>query len=189
MNWGRIAKRIRVPLGFLFAVFFLVLARPHWWSLAAGSAVALTGVWIRAISSGHVRKNEALATSGPYAYTRNPLYLGSIVIAAGLALAALRWEIAVGLVALVAAIYVPVSRGEEQLLSEHFADYGEYCSRVPRLLPRLRAGEEGRSRFSPELYLQHREYNALLGTLAMIAALAGKIWAGNHCAAKLWTVQ
>jgi protein-S-isoprenylcysteine O-methyltransferase Ste14 len=177
MDWGRIAKRIRVPLGFLFAAFFLVRARPHWWSLAAGSAVALTGVWIRAISSGHVKKNEELATSGPYAYTRNPLYFGSIVIAAGFALAALRWEIAVALVILFAAIYVPVIRGEEHFLTRHFANYSEYCSRVPRLLPRLRAGEPGRSRFSPELYRKHREYNALLGTLALIAALAMRmIW-------------
>ena len=182
MDWGRIAKRIRVPLGFLFAAFFLLLARPRWWSLGAGSAVALAGVWIRAISSGHVKKNEELATSGPYAYTRNPLYLGSIVIALGLALAALRWEIAVGLLILFAAIYVPVIRGEEQFLREHFANYAEYCSRVPRLLPRLRAGDEGRSRFSPALYWQHREYNALLGTLALIAALAGKICAGHTCA-------
>jgi protein-S-isoprenylcysteine O-methyltransferase Ste14 len=180
MEWGRIAKRIRVPLGFLFAAFFLLLARPCWWSLAAGSAVALCGVWIRAISSGHVKKNEELATSGPYAYTRNPLYFGSIVIAAGFALAALRWEIAAGLVILFAAIYVPVIRGEEQFLIQHFANYAEYCSHVPRLLPRLRAGDEGRSRFSPELYWKHREYNALLGTLAVIAALAGKrIWMGR----------
>lgn len=189
MDWGRIAKRIRVPLGFLFAAFFLVLARPHWWSLAAGAAVALAGVWIRAISSGHVKKNEELATSGPYAHTRNPLYLGSIVIAAGLTLAALRWEIAVALLVLFALVYVPVIRGEEQFLSEHFPNYAEYCSRVPRLLPRLRAGAEGRSQFSRQLYLQHREYNALLGTLAIIAALAGKILAGHHCAGTLSGVR
>jgi protein-S-isoprenylcysteine O-methyltransferase Ste14 len=138
--------------------------------------VALTGVWIRAISSGHVKKNEELATSGPYAYTRNPLYFGSIVIAAGFALAALRWEITLGLVVLFAAIYVPVIRGEEQYLGRHFAEYSEYCSRVPRLLPRLFAGDQGRSRFSSELYWKHREYNALLGTLAVIAALAVRLW-------------
>jgi protein-S-isoprenylcysteine O-methyltransferase Ste14 len=177
MDWGRIAKRIRVPLGFLFAAFFLLTARPQWWSLAAGSAVAMAGVWIRAISSGHVKKNEELATTGPYAYTRNPLYFGSIVIAIGFALAALRWEIALALVALFVAIYVPVIRGEEQFLHQHFAKYPEYCAQVPRLLPRLWAGEQGRSRFSSGLYLQHREYNALLGTLAVIAALAAKrIW-------------
>lgn len=176
MDWGRIAKRIRVPLGFLFAAFFLYLARPRCWSLTAGSAVALLGVGIRAVSSGHVKKNEELATSGPYAYTRNPLYLGSIVIAAGFALAALRWELAVALVVLYLAIYVPVIRGEEQFLRQRFAGYADYCARVPRLLPRLRAGDEGRMNFSAELYRKHREYNALLGTLAIIAALALRLW-------------
>jgi protein-S-isoprenylcysteine O-methyltransferase Ste14 len=175
MDWVRVAKRIRVPLGFLFAAFFLWRAQPEWWSLGIGSAIALSGVWIRAISSGHVKKNEELAVSGPYAYTRNPLYFGSIVIAAGFALAALRGEIAAALVILFAAIYIPVIRGEEQFLSQRFADYKEYCARVPRLLPRLRAGSEGDSRFSRELYWKHREYNALAGTLAMIAALVTKL--------------
>ena len=177
MEWKRIARRIRVPLGFLFAAFFLIRASPQWWSLIAGSFISLAGVWIRAISSGHVKKNEELATTGPYAHTRNPLYFGSIVIAVGFALAALRWEIALVLVALFVAIYVPVIHGEEQFLSESFADYPEYCSRVPRLWPRLRTGEQSRSRFSPDLYIKHREYNALFGTLAVIAALAAKrIW-------------
>jgi protein-S-isoprenylcysteine O-methyltransferase Ste14 len=181
MNWGRVAKRIRVPLGFLFAAFFLWRARPEWWALGIGSAVALSGVWIRAISSGHVKKNEELATTGPYAYTRNPLYFGSIVIALGFALAALRWEIAMALVFMFAAIYIPVIRGEEQFLSGHFANYSDYCLRVPRLLPRLTPGptpdSQRSSGFSRELYLKHREYNALLGTLAVIAALVAKrIW-------------
>jgi len=176
MDWGWIAKRIRVPLGFLFAVFFLYLARPRWWSLGVGSAVALAGVAIRALSSGHVNKNEELATNGPYAYTRNPLYLGSIVIAAGFALAALRWELALALVALYLAIYMPVIRGEEQFLRQRFSSYADYCARVPRLVPRLRAGDTGRMNFSAELYRKHREYNALLGTLAIIAALAVRLW-------------
>jgi protein-S-isoprenylcysteine O-methyltransferase Ste14 len=166
-----------VPLGFVFAAFFLWRAQSEWWSLAAGSVVALTGVWIRAISSGHVKKNEELAVTGPYAYTRNPLYFGSIVIALGFALAALRWEIAAVLILMFAVIYVPVIRGEEQFLNAHFPDYADYCSRVPRLLPRLQAGSAGSSSFSRELYLKHREYNALLGTLAVIAALVSKkIW-------------
>ena len=178
MDWGRVAKRIRVPLGFLFAAFFLVRAQPRWWSLAAGSAVALIGVGIRAVASGHVKKNEELAMTGPYAYTRNPLYLGSIVIAAGFALAALRWEIALGLLILFAAIYIPVIRGEEQFLHAHFAGYAEYCRQVPRLLPRLTAAKGGDVGFSRELYWKHREYNALVGTVAVIAVLGFKLAMG-----------
>jgi protein-S-isoprenylcysteine O-methyltransferase Ste14 len=176
MDWSRIAKRIRVPLGFLFAALYLLLARPCWWSLGAGAVVALAGVWIRALASGHVKKNEELATSGPYAYTRNPLYLGSLVIAAGFLLAALRWELLLVAVLLFTAIYLPVIRAEERFLTERFSGYADYCARVPRLLPRLRAGTEGRTRFSRELYRHNHEYNALLGTLALLALLTLRLW-------------
>jgi protein-S-isoprenylcysteine O-methyltransferase Ste14 len=75
LAWAKIARRIRVPLGFAFAVLYFWLARPTWRFIAIGAVVILPGLLIRALASGHVRKNEALATSGPYAYTRNPLYL------------------------------------------------------------------------------------------------------------------
>src|SRR5271166_3507662 len=71
-SWSRIARRIRVPLGFLFAAFYLWRARPDWLSLVAGGAVAAVGLFVRAMASGHVQKNEQLASTGPYAYCRNP---------------------------------------------------------------------------------------------------------------------
>ena len=83
-EWSQIARRIRVPLGFLFAVLYFWLARPTWRSMAMGAMVVVPGLLIRALASGHVRKNESLATSGPYAYTRNPLYLGSLLMGAGI---------------------------------------------------------------------------------------------------------
>ena len=88
MTWSRLARRIRVPLGFAFAALYIFLAQPTLLSIVTGSIVALAGVAIRATASGHISKNSELTTSGPYAYTRNPLYLGSIVIAAGFAIAA-----------------------------------------------------------------------------------------------------
>src|SRR5690242_269202 len=97
-EWSRAARRIRVPLGFAFAVLYFWLARPNWRSLGIGTVLILPGLLIRALASGHVRKNEALATSGPYAYTRNPLYLGSLLIGIGFALAARNWWIGVVLV-------------------------------------------------------------------------------------------
>src|ERR1700751_4991781 len=112
-EWSRVARRIRVPLGFAFAVLYFWLARPTWRSLGIGTVLIVPGLLIRALASGHVRKNEALATSGPYAYTRNPLYLGSLLIGIGFALAARNWWIGVALVVLFFAIYVPVIRGEE----------------------------------------------------------------------------
>lgn len=177
VSWSRVARRIRVPLGFLFAAFYFWRARPDWISLAVGGAVAALGVFIRAMASGHVKKNEELATTGPYAYCRNPLYLGSIIIAIGFAIAARDLFVAAGIVVLFAAIYVPVIRSEEAFLRGRFAEYDDYARRVPRLLPRtlwlggLTAG------FSRELYLQHREYNAFIGAAAMLAALVVKmIW-------------
>src|SRR6266498_2978785 len=80
VEWSRVARRIRVPLGFVFAVLYFWLARPTWQSIALGSVAFVPGLLVRAFASGHVEKNEALATSGPYAYTRNPLYLGSLLI-------------------------------------------------------------------------------------------------------------
>ena len=180
MNWSKIAKRIRVPLGFLLALAYFWLARPSWTSIAIGAAVAIVGVTIRASASGHVKKNEELTTTGLYAHTRNPLYLGSIVIAAGFAAAARSWWIVAILVVMFVAIYVPVIRGEETFLRATFpGEFDEYCRRVPRLIPRITparlTGNPGYEGFSLALYRKHREYNAAVGTAAMLAALAAKL--------------
>jgi len=176
VTWGKVARRIRVPLGFLLAVAYFYLARPSWMSIAIGGAIAVVGVIIRASASGHVKKNEELTTTGPYAHTRNPLYLGSIVIAGGFAIAARSWWIVAILVVMFVAIYVPVIRGEEAFLRSTFPDqFADYCRRVPRLLPRLTRADSGYGSFSAALYRKHREYNAALGTAAMLAALVAKL--------------
>src|SRR5258708_34630838 len=97
-EWSRIARRIRGPLGFLFAVLYFWLARPTWRSMALGAVVIVPGLLIRALASGHVRKNEALATSGPYLYTRNPRYLGPFLTGIEFAIAARSWWVGIGLV-------------------------------------------------------------------------------------------
>ena len=173
-SWSHIARRIRVPLGFLFAAFYFWRARPDWLSLALGGAIAALGVFLRAMASGHVKKNEQLTTSGPYAYCRNPLYLGSIIIAIGFAMASRDVWVAVGMSALFVLIYVPVIRTEETFLREQFAEYESYERRVPRLLPNTVWLAGLTSGFSRELYWQHREYNALIGAAAMLAALVVK---------------
>lgn len=174
-TWSRIARRIRVPLGFVFAGVYIWLARPVWWSIGVGALVALSGVLIRALASGHVRKNEELTTSGPYGYTRNPLYLGSIVIAIGFAIAARSVWIGAVLVVLFLAIYLPVIRSEEEFLRGKFSNFDDYVARVPRLLPRLTSASKEGGSFSRELYMKHREYNALIGTLLMVGALIVKL--------------
>ncbi len=174
-RWSSIARRIRVPLGFAFTVIYLWLARPTMTSLVAGGALVIPGLVVRALASGHVQKNQQLATSGPYAYTRNPLYLGSLILAVGFGLAARSWWIAVGIVLIFFAIYWPVIRGEEEFLQEKFPQYTEYARQVPRLFPRLTPFEKTSGSFSGELYRQHREYNALAGSLAILSALLIKM--------------
>jgi len=175
-EWSRIARRVRVPLGFVFAVVYFWLAKPTWRSLALGAIGIFPGLLIRALASGHVRKNEALATSGPYAYTRNPLYLGSLLIAAGFAVAARSWWVGAVLVVIFFAIYLPVIRDEEACLRQRFPEYEEYEKQVPRMLFRITPYSQGDSGgFSFALYLKHREYNALSGALAMTAALVVKM--------------
>ena len=177
-RWPAIARRIRVPLGFVLAVAYWWLARPQWWSLVAGACIIVPGIWLRALASGHVQKNQEVTTTGPYAYTRNPLYLGSIVIAAGFALAGRSLWIVILLIVLFIVVYVPVIRAEETFLRSEFPAYEDYAQRVPRLVPRLRT-DSALNRadvvFSRQLYLKHREYNSLLGAAAMIIALLIKI--------------
>jgi len=178
-GWQKVAKRIRVPLGFVFAALYLWLARPTWTSIAAGAVIAAVGVGIRGFASGYVKKNEELTTTGPYAHTRNPLYLGSVVIGIGFAVAALSWWVVVTIVVLYAAIYVPVIRGEEEFLSAKFPQFAQYAASVPRLLPRVTPAQIGsageRGRFSPELYMKHREYNAIIGAAVVLGALVAKL--------------
>ena len=179
-EWSRVARRIRVPLGFVFALLYFWLAKPTWQSLALGTILIAPGLLIRALASGHVRKNEALATSGPYAYTRNPLYLGSLLIGVGFAIAARSWEVGAILVVMFFAIYVPVIRSEEKFLRDKFPDFDDYARRVPRMFPRItpyRSADTGGG-FSFGLYLKHREWNALLGAAAIVGVLILKI--------KLW---
>lgn len=174
-RWQRIARRIRVPLGFLFAAFYIWRAHPRWWTLIVGAAVAALGIALRAVASGHVQKNRELATNGPYAYVRNPLYLGSIIIAIGFALAARDVWIAVALVLFFCAVYIPVIRSEQEYLRAHFPAYADYARRVPCLLPHTFWFAGAMHGFSRELYFRHREYNALLGAAAILAVLMVKI--------------
>ncbi|HET9285125.1 MAG TPA: isoprenylcysteine carboxylmethyltransferase family protein [Candidatus Angelobacter sp.] len=181
LSWARVATRTRVPLGFLFAAAYLWWAKPTWPFLFMGIVIIVAGVGIRALASGHIRKNAELATTGPYAYTRNPLYLGSIVIALGFVVAARNWWIALAALVMFAFIYLPVIRAEEAYLRSAFPDYSHYAGVVPRLLPRVtpyRSGtvvEAPSQQFSSALYWRHREYNAALGSALMIGALVIKI--------------
>jgi protein-S-isoprenylcysteine O-methyltransferase Ste14 len=180
-GWQKIARRARVPLGFVVAAVFLAFARPTWTTLALSLVLVLPGLWLRGYAAGYVKKNAELTRTGPYAYTRNPLYLGSMSIAAGFAVAAGRWWLVVLLVAMFLAIYVPTILSEEEFLRGVFPQFDDYARRVPRLLPRLTPArfedaERGMGRFSSERYRHHREYNASIGAAALYVALVLRMW-------------
>lgn len=175
MNWTRFARRIRVPLSFAFVIVYLWLAHPTWRSVSIGAVIAFCGLALRALASGHVRKAAELTTTGPYAYTRNPLYVGSLIVAIGFAVAAWNLWLGVSMIAVFLAIYIPTVRFEEEFMRREFAGFDEYARKVPRWVPRLRAESDIGGQFSATLYRQHREYNALVGAAAVLAALIGKI--------------
>jgi len=166
--------KLRVPFGFILAIAFLWLSSPSWVSLAAGLPVSVAGLVVRAWAAGHLEKNLDLAQSGPYALVRNPLYLGTATVAAGLAIASRRWELGVLFAAVFLLVYLPVVELEEQHLRTLFPEYEKYATRVPRLVPHLSACGAGR-RFQWALYRRNREHEALIGFVAGAAVLCWKV--------------
>ncbi|MDQ2889143.1 MAG: isoprenylcysteine carboxylmethyltransferase family protein [Gemmatimonadota bacterium] len=172
MTLSETAKTLRIPLGFILGIVYLALARPTAGSLLLGGSVALVGVLVRAWASGHITKNEKLATSGPYAHTRNPLYFGSFLIAAGFAVAE-HWGLLVAVVAFFLIIYYPTMRREIVNISERFPEtYRRYAVHVPLFFPRPLpwcGDAASTNRFEPALYMKHGEWKAgLTYVLAMI---------------------
>ena len=173
-RWQKVARRIRVPLGFLTTALYLFelwRRQPRLSAIAWSLLLVLPGLWLRAYASGYVKKNRELTQTGPYAYTRNPLYLGSILIAAGFAVALLSWPVAAMLTAMFLIIYVPVIASEERFyLRSNFADFAAYCPArsastfatdiSPALLPGVKT-EVSSGKFSLDLYLRHRRVQCI----------------------------
>ncbi len=177
MRNGTWIQRVRVPLGFLFAAVFLFFAGPSPLTLAIGGIIAAFGLLIRAWSSGHIRKNQELAISGPYAYTRNPLYLGSFILGLGFTIASGVWWLGLLFIALFLGIYLPVMRVEAEELKAIFGEkYLEYERKVPLFFPRP-AGKIGDDiKFDKNLYLRYREYRAAMGSAFAWLILAFKAY-------------
>ncbi|MBI4166464.1 MAG: isoprenylcysteine carboxylmethyltransferase family protein [Acidobacteria bacterium] len=175
-NYAAWAARWRVPAGFLLAVAYIVLCRPQRGILIAGAAVAMVGLFIRAYAAGCLNKNAALATGGPYARTRNPLYFGSFIMGAGFAVAGGVWYLGLALLGLFILIYWPVMRREGKFLRSEFGeDYTRYAAAVPFFFPAVRSGNLGGESFRWDQYFKNREYRAALGYAAAIAVLAAKM--------------
>jgi protein-S-isoprenylcysteine O-methyltransferase Ste14 len=176
-GYGAWVARWRVPLGLALGILYLVLAQPDVRLLIAGAGVALAGLILRAWAAGYLEKNDRLATGGPYARTRNPLYLGSFFIGVGLAIAGASWILTVAFVAFSLMVYLPVIRREEESLRRRFGEeYERYAERVPLFFPTARkARPRDGGQFLWSGYRRNHEHEAALGYLAVAVFLWLKI--------------
>ena len=175
-GFGAYLARIRVPLSFLLAILFFAFSRPTPKLLFYGAMLAALGLGLRALATGYLEKERTLATAGPYAYTRNPLYLGSAVLAAGFALAGGVPWLAAGIAACFVGIYWPVMKREEARLRLLFPEeFAAYAALVPLFFPRLGRARTATAPYRFDLYRRNREYRALVGYLAAILVLVLKI--------------
>lgn len=161
-----------MPLGYLVGAAALLLARPQPRSLLLGVPLAVLGEALRIWSSGHIEKTRSLATGGPYAHTRNPLYLGSLLMAVGVAVASSSTWVVLVVAAYLVAFYPAVMREEAAFLRERFtAEYDTWAAAVPILLPRLTPGGPSATRFEWRRVWANREWRAALALPAVVALL------------------
>jgi protein-S-isoprenylcysteine O-methyltransferase Ste14 len=167
--------RWRVRLGYLLAVFVLWFARPTPKYVAIGAAIGVIGLWLRAYAAGYLHKQKVLTVTGPYAYTRNPLYLGSAILALGAGVATRSWISAGILVVYFALVYSVVMRREErELLAQHGEAFHVYATTVPLFLPKITAANvpgTSAGKFSFAQYKRNHEYQAASGYLLLLCAL------------------
>jgi len=165
-SWGKTAQKLRVPVGALIGVVFLLLMHPSVRSLWIGGVVTAAGSLLRLWAAGHIDKGRVLARGGPYALTRNPLYLGSFLMALGVLLAGQGYWLLLPFAIFFLAFYYPVMKAEEQELWQGHGDaYREYVAQVPLFLPRLSSAGGETSRFLWSRVLRNREHNTLAGLL------------------------
>jgi protein-S-isoprenylcysteine O-methyltransferase Ste14 len=173
-------RRLRLRAVWLLVLPFLWLARPTLALLAAGALLALLGLLLRGWAAGTIHKEKELTTTGPYAFARDPLYLGSFFLGVGITLAGGHWAWPALFVAFFAAVYGWTMAGERELLAELFGDrYRAYAANVPALLPRLTPWREPGvvgGGFTWARYVRNREWEAALGALAGFAFLVAKAW-------------
>jgi protein-S-isoprenylcysteine O-methyltransferase Ste14 len=174
--YADLVARLRVTCGFVLVAAFAWFSQPDLNSLALGLPVSVLGLLLRGWATGHVEKNIRLAESGPYAYLRNPLYLGTLLVAGGFVIASRRWWLAVLFGAVFILIYLPAIELEEQHLRKLFPSFASYAERVPALWPALHPVRH-RERFRWDLYVRNREYQAMVGFALGVALLAAKVWA------------
>jgi protein-S-isoprenylcysteine O-methyltransferase Ste14 len=172
-------QRLRVASGFLLLITFAWFCRPSAASLIAGLPICLAGLSIRAWAAGHLAKNQELAMSGPYSFVRNPLYAGTLLIAAGIVIACRSAVLGVIAAVVFLFVYLPVIELEEQHLRSIFPSYASYAAQVCRLLP-LSSINTGNRRFSWKLYRRNQEWKAALGFGAALLWILWRFWSASQ---------
>jgi protein-S-isoprenylcysteine O-methyltransferase Ste14 len=171
-SWGKIAQKLRVPLGTVLGLVFLIFMHPSYKSLWVGGAVAFVGGALRIWASGHIEKGRVLAQGGPYAYTRNPLYLGSFLMALGILIAGQGYWLLLPFGLFFLAVYYPVMKAEEQeLLQGYGNEFLQYCRRVPLILPSVRFGTGPPSIFLWSRVLRNREHKTFAALVLTVTIL------------------
>jgi protein-S-isoprenylcysteine O-methyltransferase Ste14 len=182
-SWKKLAQKTRVPIGtFLGVIFLLWMYRvpPSPWSLGIGSAIALAGALLRLWAAGHIEKGRVLAQSGPYAYTRNPLYLGSLIMALGIIGAGQGYWLLLPFGIFFISFYLSVMRAEEQDLFHAFGEeFLEYSKRVPLFFPRRRVASLACSTFLWSRVRQNREHRNLASLVIVEALLLLRLLIGK----------
>ena len=177
---GRLLKLIyrwRVRTAFLALLVTLVLAKPTFTSILIGAGISLIGLAIRAWASGHLKKEKELAVSGPYRYTRNPLYLGNLSLGIGFSVGSHSWWAFGTFIVYFLMFYPAIIHTEHERLKKLFpGQYDEYRRFVPLFFPfRRPRRQESPLPFSWALYRKNREFRALIGTVAFWLMMVAKV--------------
>ncbi len=173
-KFSEIIYKWRVRIGLISTILSFILAKPTLYSLIAGALIAILGLAIRIWACGNLRKEKKLTTSGPYRYTRNPLYFGSMILGISTVVACRSWIVLGIFLANFLIIYPVVIRIEKVRMSTLFPEkYREYSKHVPLFFPTVRPKlpREPESRFSWELYKQNKENRAVMGSVIFYTCL------------------
>lgn len=177
MRFNKALQRSRVLAGYIFAIIFFVFCRPTTKFIVIGSVIGLFGLLVRGRATGHLRKELVLETSGPYAYTRNPLYLGSFLLTVGFAVASGVWWLGAVSIIFFLGIYLVVMDVEKKELEKVFgSEYRQYGRKVPIFVPRLTPWKNSTRGFDFQLYLKNREYVAAVGFLLAVLGLIARAY-------------
>jgi protein-S-isoprenylcysteine O-methyltransferase Ste14 len=172
----RIIYTWRVKVTLLLVILAVILAKPELWSILIGVGLTLVGLFIRSWASGHLEKEKKLTTSGPYRYTRNPLYFGNLLIALGIVTGAQSWWVLGGAFVLFGVFYTVIILSEKHKMEELFpVEYEEYGRRVPLFFPSFFSTfPPKKTRFSWVCYKNNREQRALIGSFIFWLILTAK---------------